>query len=311
MTSNGRKMWKVGRGAVVCAVMMASCGRMPAQAVQVAEPGTGPVTVKSESDAAALQEQLITLVKLSPTLERVVQRDPSLLSDAAYVEKNNPELEQFLVAHPDVTRNPDFYLFSSFRDAKGENHDGLERKGPGQDAGRPHDSGMEFVERAVIPFVIFLCVSGAILWMVQLFVMNRRWNRTSKLQMEAHGKLMDRFGNNQELLTYMGSEAGRRFLEAAPLALDAESGQKMPNAVSRVLLSVQIGAVLTLLGSGLLLLSRMILEQQQPLMVTGVVFLMPGLGFLISAVITWLLANRLGLLPVAGDKGTGHNGEQR
>jgi len=32
----------------------------------------------------------------------------------------------------------------------------------------------------------------------------------------------------------------------------------------------------------------------------GTVFLMPGLGFIISAGITWMLAGRLGLMPDSG-----------
>jgi hypothetical protein len=34
-----------------------------------------------------------------------------------------------------------------------------------------------------------------------------------------------------------------------------------------------------------------------PMLVLGTVILMPGLGFIISAGITWLLAGRLGLIP--------------
>jgi len=37
-----------------------------------------------------------------------------------------------------------------------------------------------------------------------------------------------------------------------------------------------------------------------PMLVLGTVFLMPGLGFIISAGVTWLLAGRLGLMPQPG-----------
>ena len=52
----------------------------------------------------------------------------------------------------------------------------------------------------------------------------------------------------------MGTEAGRRFLEAAPIPVGFEPEQRMPNAVARVLWPLQIGVVLVLLGVGLLFL---------------------------------------------------------
>jgi hypothetical protein len=38
-------------------------------------------------------------------------------------------------------------------------------------------------------------------------------------------------------------------------------------------------------------------EMHEPMLVMGTIALMPGLGFIISAGITWLLAGRLGLIP--------------
>jgi hypothetical protein len=131
-----------------------------------------------------------------------------------------------------------------------------------------------------------------------MFLENRRWNRIFRLQTEVHSKLIDRFGNNQELLTYMGTEAGKRFLEAAPIPMDFNHGQeRMPNAVARVLTPLQIGVVVTLLGIGLLMLRHVDSSLAIPLLVFGIVVLMPGLGFIISAGIAWYLAGRLDLMP--------------
>jgi hypothetical protein len=131
-----------------------------------------------------------------------------------------------------------------------------------------------------------------------MFLENRRWSRIFRLQTEVHSKLIDRFGNNQELLAYMGTEAGKRFLEAAPIPVDFNHDQqRVPNAVARVLTPLQIGVVLTLLGVGLLMLRYSVSDLATPLLVFGIVVLMPGLGFIISAGITWYLAGRLGLMP--------------
>jgi hypothetical protein len=55
--------------------------------------------------------------------------------------------------------------------------------------------------------------------------------------------------------------------------------------------------VLTLLGIGLILLRHVRMDMNVPMLVMGTVVLMPGLGFILSAGVTWVLAGRLGLMP--------------
>jgi hypothetical protein len=58
--------------------------------------------------------------------------------------------------------------------------------------------------------------------------------------------------------------------------------------------------VMTLLGAGLLFLRHSVADGGNALLVVGTVVLMPGLGFIISAGITWVLARHLGLMPERG-----------
>jgi len=129
---------------------------------------------------------------------------------------------------------------------------------------------------------------------------NRRWNRIFKLQTDVHGKLIERFATSQEVLTYMSTDAGKRFLEATPIAVGFERQAPVPSPVARVLTPLQIGVVMTLLGLGLLFLRHNLPEAAGPLLVAGTIALMPGLGFIISAGITWVLARHLGLMPEGG-----------
>ncbi len=80
---------------------------------------TGASTPMSDQDMATLQDQLIQLLRTSPTLTTVVARDPSLLADQQYVSRNNPQLAQFLVQHPEIARNPEYYLFTHIDVARG------------------------------------------------------------------------------------------------------------------------------------------------------------------------------------------------
>jgi hypothetical protein len=256
----------------------------------------------SEKDLASLQDELLQVLRVSPTLAEVVARDPSLLSDAEYVNRNNPELGRFLQAHPEVAQNPDFYLFNNLHGEHEQPSETLERKLWPQ-MSEPESSGIdrELVSNG-IPFLVFVCILGALLWLTHVLLENRRWNRIFKLQTDVHGRLIERFGTSQEVLTYMSTEAGKRFLEATPIAVGFERQQPVPSPVARVLTPLQIGVVMTLLGAGLLSLRHMVSDGGNALLVIGMVVLMPGLGFIISAGITWALARHLGLMPDSGGK---------
>jgi hypothetical protein len=63
-----------------------------------------------------------------------------------------------------------------------------------------------------------------------------------------------------------------------------------------VLTPLQVGLVMTLLGAGLLILHYPD-SSKTAMMVLGTLILMPGIGFILSAGATWILAHRLGLMP--------------
>jgi hypothetical protein len=255
----------------------------------------------SEKDVAATQTEMIKLLRLSPTLTTVVSHDPSLLSNQEYVSHNNPQLAEFLARHPEVARNPEFYLFTHMDHGQGGGSDeALERKVWPDMAGELQDRNptpFQGFINDLIPMMGFAFFLVALVWLVRVFLENRRWGRIFKLQSEVHGRLIEKFGTNQELALYMETEAGKRFLEASPIPVGFEQQQQMPNAVARVLTPIQIGIVLCLLGAGLLFLRHASAEMEIPMLVFGTVVLMPGVGFIISAGVTWLLASRLGLMP--------------
>ena len=272
-------------------------------AVSAAQPAVPPNAPQmSERDVAALQDQLLQILRVSPTLAEVVARDPSLLSNADYVNRNNPELGRFLQAHPEIAHNPDFYLFNNLHGEHEQPSQTLERKlWPEMSNERPSGIDQELISNG-IPFLVFICILAALLWLTHVLLENRRWSRIFKLQTDVHGRLIERFGTSQEVLTYMNTDAGKRFLEATPIAVGLEHQLPVPSPVARVLTPLQIGIVMTLLGAGLLNLRHSVPNGGSALLVIGMVVLMPGLGFIISAGITWVLARHLGLMPESGAK---------
>ena len=260
-----------------------------------------PQVVLSNKDVAVIQRQLIELLRLSPTLTTVVSHDPTLLSNQEYVSRNNPQLADFLASHPEVARNPEFYLFTHMNPQDGGPDEALERAvWPEVYRMQARRTGFDELLSDAPPLLAFAAFLCAAIWGIRVFVENRRWSRTFKLQSDVHGKLIDKFSTNQELAAYMQTEAGRRFLEAAPIPINIETGQRVPNAVARVLTPIQIGTVLILLGIGFLLLRNVGPDYEVPMRVLGVLILMPGIGFILSAALTWFLASRMGLMPQQG-----------
>jgi hypothetical protein len=217
------------------------------------------------------------------------------------VNRTNPELGRFLQEHPEIAQNPDYYLFNNLHGENQAPAETLERKLWPQMSPRSQESvvARDLVEGG-LPLLAFICFLGVALWLIQALLENRRWNRIFKLQSDVHGKLIERFGTSQEVLTYMNTDAGKRFLEAAPISVGLDRGAPVPSPVARVLTPLQIGIVLSLLGIGLILLRHSIPEGEAPLLLVGTVVLMPGLGFIISAGVTWALARHLGLMPQSG-----------
>ena len=116
----------------------------------------------------------------------------------------------------------------------------------------------------------------------------RRWIRLTKVQTETHTKLLNRLTSQDNLLAYMQTPAGRRFLESAPIALDPAS-RPLGAPLSRVLWSVQAGVVLALGGVGMLIVSRRVIPDiAQGLSGIGILALALGAGFIVSVPsLTW------------------------
>jgi len=246
-----------------------------------------PVVATSDKDVAAEQQELMRLLRFSPTL----------LANQDYVRRNNPQLAEYLASHPEIALNPSFYLFSrlgrgrSLTQAVWPEYTTNEAPRP-----EPPPTGWRLIAPQVVPFAVFACLLGAMLWLLRQFVEGRRWNRIFNLQMEVHNKLIDKFGASQELLAYMNTEAGRRFLEGAPLPVNFEGKERTAEESARILTPIQTGSVLFLLGIGLILVRNADHALQVPMQVLGAATLLPGLGFILSGVAAWLMAGRPGFV---------------
>jgi hypothetical protein len=111
--------------------------------------------------------------------------------------------------------------------------------------------------------------------------------------------VLDRMQSNEDLLAYIQTPAGKRFLESAPIPMDSPRSIGAP--LGRILWSAQAGAVLTVLGIGIEVVSSKAIEDvAPPLAAMGAVVIALGIGFLVSAALAYFLTRRFGLLTEAG-----------
>ena len=173
-----------------------------------------------------------------PSLPRILKMDPTLLTNEGYLQPY-PQLASFLKEHPQVAHNP-AYFFAQY----GENGN-FYRETPQDRAVNMWRSTIEGFTIASVALAIF----GGVTWLLKMLVDHRRWSRLSKIQTEVHNKVLDRMQSNEDLLAYIQTPAGRRFLESAPIPL--ESPRAIGAPLGRILWSAQAGAVLTVLGIGI------------------------------------------------------------
>jgi len=258
----------------------------PSPATPAEAAPAGAVTMSAEETRRALEE---ILKQYPPALPRILRLDPSLLGNPGYLQPY-PAFTAFLAQHPEIGHNPGYFLAE-------------------YDSGEPRfretaqERAVTMWREAIQGFTIgavLLAIGGGILWLIRTMVEYRRWSRVTKVQNEVHTKLLDRFQSNQELLAYIETPAGRRFLESAPIQVESPRGMSAP--LGRILWSAQAGAVLTVLGIGIEVVASNIgasnaaEEISSPLAAFGAVIIALGVGFIVSAVLAYFLTRRFGLL---------------
>jgi hypothetical protein len=256
------------------------------QAGAAAAAAPQPVPAVGSFDADETRQQLETLLRqYPPSLLQVLRSDPSLLKNEDYLA-TYPALSAYLAQHPEVAHNPAFFV-------------GTEQSQSWRDES-PQLVAMRAWQDMVQGFQIIAVVgivTGALIWIIRTLLDYRRWLRVTRVQAEVHGKLLDRFSSNEDLLSYIQTPAGRKFLESAPIPLDAEASRAVSAPINRILWSVQVGVIVAAGSLGLLYISgREIQEIGRPLFAMGSVGLALGVGFVVSALVSYLLSRRLGLV---------------
>jgi hypothetical protein len=267
----------------ILALLIPACAAAAQTRTPASAPPPAPAEVPAiDQNARETRDHLREMLDAyPPSLAQVLRLDPTLISRADYVAPY-PRLAAFLAQHPEIAHNPSFFLGDArfnMPDARSQTLNLLEG-----------------VLAGMAGLTIFATVVGLIMWVIRSVISYRSWKNVVKIQTEAHTKIFDRLTSNEELLSYIQSPAGQRFLTSTSTAVDL-SPRSVGAPVGRILWSVQVGVVIAIAGIGVYTAANILMEDIRPILhVISILAISVGVGFVVSALVAYLLWHRLGLL---------------
>jgi hypothetical protein len=134
-------------------------------------------------------------------------------------------------------------------------------------------------------FVLFAFLA----WFVWLMFSTLRRLRIAKLQSEVQSKLLEKVGSGQELLAYAQTDAGKELL--ASLRVESAS-----SPYGRIIGALQTAIVMICVGLALLFLRGRVSGTEEGFLFLGTLITVLGVGFGLSAAVSYYLSKSFGLL---------------
>lgn len=144
----------------------------------------------------------------------------------------------------------------------------------------------------IIILPIFFCMIAFVIWVV-----TNSWQRRQhlKLMTDFNSRLLERIGSVKDFSEFLQTDGGAKFMNS----LTVERGSTGPR--DRILRTTTIGIVLVALSGGFLVLGRHFgtdaynSEIDEAFFIFGVIAMSLGLGCLVSAGVSYRLAQMLGV----------------
>lgn len=112
--------------------------------------------------------------------------------------------------------------------------------------------------------------------------------RKSKYKSELQHKLVEKFGNVQDLNTFLETEGGSKFLNALTI-----NGQLLRQ---KILSYITRGVILVFLGAAFFVFGGSFIEEQRFFTLGGIISGALGLGFLVSTAISYIISKKWGII---------------
>lgn len=250
---------------------------------------TTSTSIDAEGSTATKYDSRETRMAFSDLLRRhprevgvVLKLDPSLFRNETWMAAY-PALSAFVKEHPEVAQNPSYYLDDIWV--------------PGEEAPEPPAvrASRQMMENISVLFVVII-VAASLLWLIRTVLEHRRWSRMTRIQIEIHNKLLDRFTSHEDLLRYAES-GGKQLIDGLLAPQLPPPPPRVAAPLTRILWSVQVGVVAAAIGLGLQIVAlRTHPDVSSSVSSLGIVAFSAGIGFIASAVVGYLLSRKLGLL---------------
>ncbi|HEY0788366.1 MAG TPA: hypothetical protein VGE86_06955 [Thermoanaerobaculia bacterium] len=133
---------------------------------------------------------------------------------------------------------------------------------------------------------VLIPIAGITMVILVVLIVARAYTVRSEHRLQAHAKMLDRFGNSAEFVSFLRTEEGRRYLDT--VSMGPRKTQK-----AKVIGAVRTGVVIVILSVGLMAVSFLVgftHPTQEPPFVIGFLGIFLGAGFLASAAISFSLA---------------------
>lgn len=130
----------------------------------------------------------------------------------------------------------------------------------------------------IVPFVAFFALTIWVLYSVFAAI-----RRTQQNAVQKH--LLNKFSSASDLSQFLQSPVGQKY--AASLS------DKVTSPHSSILNSVRLGIILIFAGFAFMVIRPTWPQQLNTMRATGIVGIMLGIGFLVSAAVSWFIAKRL------------------
>jgi len=146
------------------------------------------------------------------------------------------------------------------------------------------------------PIVVLVTMTLAGAWVISLIVYAFRHRAQLRAQTDFNNRMLDKFSSADEFTAYLKSDAGKSFFDNL---------SNEPSApLSKILSSIKIGTILTLLGVGLFILgiNSKTEDAANGLFIISTISFMVGVGFLISSAISYRLAKAWNLISTSNQR---------
>lgn len=130
---------------------------------------------------------------------------------------------------------------------------------------------------------------------VRVLSTNRSRREAVKAQQDLQTRLLEKFGSAPELSAFLQTEAGESFVKGVQ--------SSPPNAMARILTSVQSGLLTFVLGIAFLMLEAWLKFDEPVFAILGTICVALGIGFLASSFVSYRLSKSLNILPGNGTQG--------